>query len=47
MPKVKIFTLFQNKHRDKVAKGLQRKGYSKSRSYKIATSQEKRRKRTR
>lgn len=42
MPKVKIFTAAQNRRRDKQAKALQRKGYSESSSYAIATANVKR-----
>ena len=42
MPKVKIFTAAQNKKRDRIAKGLIRKGYSEQRAYAISTGQVKR-----
>lgn len=38
MPKVKIFTASQNRKRDRIAKGLIEKGYSKSRAYAISTA---------
>lgn len=42
MPKVKIFTVLENRKRDKQAKALQRKGYPASSSYAIATANVKR-----
>ena len=43
MPKVKVFTARQNSSRDRTAKALIRKGYSKSSAYAIATSNVKKR----
>ncbi len=43
MPKVKVFTTGQNTRRDRTAKALVRKGYSKSSAYAIATSNVKKR----
>lgn len=47
MPKVKIFTDSQNRKRDRVAKGLIKKGYSEQRAYAISTAQVKRTRRRR
>jgi hypothetical protein len=45
MPKVKIFTIAENRKRDRQAKALQRKGYSTSKSFAIATASVKKSKR--